>query len=115
MQKDPVPRMEHPLLWTCVGMALLFGCAPLQWYKAGTAQEDITRDQTSCTATARNEAALRRAPIRAPAQVVSDPQGRVVAIRPDSADSERFALEQDLIRRCMQNLGYVLQPRTSPP
>lgn len=93
----------------------LAGCAPLEWHQAGMAQEDIHRDQTRCTAEARNQAMLQRAPLRAPAQVVADPQGRIIAVNPASPDTERFALEQDLIRHCMHNLGYVLQPQTSPP
>ena len=93
---------------------LLTGCAPLQWQKAGTAEEDIIRDQTRCTAKSRNQAMLQRAPLRV-AQVVVDPQGRAIAVKPTSADTERFALEQDLIRRCMQDLGYSLQHKPSSP
>ena len=70
---------------------LLTGCAPLQWQKAGTAEEDIIRDQTRCTAESRNQAMLQRAPLRV-AQVVVD-----------------------LIRRCMQDLGYSLQHKPSSP
>ena len=93
----------------------LAACAPLEWHKAGTSPEDLSRDQARCTAQARSEAALQRAPIRAPTQIITDPQGRVVAVKPASADSERFALEQDLMRRCMQDLGYSLQTQTQSP
>lgn len=96
-------------------IAVLAGCTPLEWRKDGASPEDLSRDQAACSAQARNEAAHRLpSPIRAP-HVISDPQGRAVVIRPASTDSERFALEQDLQRRCMQDLGYALQtPPKSP-
>jgi hypothetical protein len=94
---------------------VLAGCTPLEWHRAGMTPEDLSRDQARCTAQARSEAALQRAPIRAPSQMVTDPQGRVVAVRPASPDSERFALEQDLMRHCMQDLGYSLQTQTQSP
>lgn len=93
----------------------LAACAPLEWHKAGTSPEDLSRDQTRCSNQARNQAALQRAPIRAPAQIITDPQGRVVAVKPASVDSERFTLEQDLMRRCMQNQGYILQTKPQSP
>lgn len=96
-------------------LAALAACAPLEWHKAGTAPEDLSRDQARCSAQSRSEAALQRAPIRAPAQIVTDPQGRAVVVRPSSTDSERFALEQDLMRRCMQDQGYTLQTKPQSP
>ena len=103
-------RLLAALLFTA-----LSACAPLEWHKPGTAPEDLSRDQARCSAQSRSEAALQRATIRAPAQVVTDPQGRVVAVRPASTDSERFALEQDLMRQCMQNQGYSLQTKPQSP
>ena len=100
-------------LFAALLIAALAACAPLEWHKSGASPEELSRDQARCSAQSRSEAALQRAPIRAPAQVVTDPQGRVVAVRPASNDSERFALEQDLMRRCMQDQGYTLQ--TKPP
>ncbi|MEY4597278.1 MAG: hypothetical protein RLZZ445_75 [Pseudomonadota bacterium] len=32
-----------------------------------------------------------------------------------SPDSEGFAQEQDLMRRCMQNQGYILQTKPQSP
>jgi len=93
---------------------VLSGCAPLEWQKSGIAEEDLMRDQTRCTADARSTAMRQRAPLRGPPQVVVDPQGRVVAVKPASPDTERFALEQDLIRRCMHDLGYELKQKTAP-
>ena len=90
----------------------LAGCAPLQWQKAGMTEDEITRDQNRCAASARSEAFQQRAPFRNPTpQVVVDPQGRIIAVKPAAQDTERFALEQDLIRHCMQELGYELQQK----
>ena len=88
----------------------LAGCAPLQWQKAGVTEDEMTRDRNRCAASARSEAFQQRAPFRNPApQVVVDPQGRIIAVKPASSDSERFALEQDLLRNCMHDMGYELQ------
>ena len=87
----------------------LSGCAPLHWQKSGTTEEEINRDQTICTAEARSAAMRQRAPLRGPPQVVVDPQGRIVSVKPPAGDTERFALEQDLIRKCMHDRGYELK------
>lgn len=89
----------------------LSGCAPLEWQKSGVAEEDLMRDQTRCTAEARSSAMRQRAPLRGPPQVLVDPQGRVISVKPASPDTERFALEQDLMRKCMHDLGYELKQK----
>jgi len=93
----------------------LAGCAPLQWQKAGITEDEMTRDQNRCAASARTEAFQQRAPFRNLAQqVVVDPQGRIIAVKPAAPDTERFALEQDLIRHCMHELGYELKQKSAP-
>lgn len=104
-------RPCRPLLLTL----LLAGCAPLEWHKDGTLEEDLIRDQTRCTAEARSIAMRQHVPLRPPPQVMVDAQGRVIAVRPASPDTERFALEQDLMLQCMHELGYTLQRKSSTP
>lgn len=93
---------------------LLVGCAQLEWHKAGAPDEDIERDQTSCTAEARSEARLRTPP-SLPQQAVTDRMGRVISVRPSSPEMAQFSLEQELIRQCMQALGYALQREPEQP
>jgi len=96
-------------------MLALAGCAPLEWQKSGAAEEQIAADRDRCAADARSEAFRQRAPLRSPVpQVVVDPQGRAIAVKPASSDNERFALEQDLLRKCMHDLGYELKQKTAP-
>lgn len=98
---------------TILALALT-GCAPLQWQKTGVTEDEMSRDQNRCAASARAEAFRQRAPFRNPAQqVVVDPQGRIIAVKPAASDTERFALEQDLIRQCMHDLGYELKPKST--
>lgn len=100
---------------TALLMLALSGCAPLDWQKPGVTEDELTGDQNRCAAEARSEAFRQRAPLRNPVpQVVVDPQGRIIAVKPASPDTERFALEQDLIRKCMHDLGYELKQKPAP-
>jgi len=89
------------------GLALLSGCASLEWHKDGTAAETRDRDFNACAAKA--QADTRRLSLLPPPQVVVDTQGRVIAVQPPRQDSERFIAEQDLLRTCMQARGYTLR------
>jgi hypothetical protein len=100
---------------TALLILALAGCAPLEWHKSGAAEEQIAADRDHCAAGARSEAFRQQAPMRNPVpQVVVDPQGRAIAVKPASSDNERFALEQDLLRKCMHDLGYELQQKNAP-
>lgn len=46
-------------------------------------------------------------------QVIIDQQGRSIPVNTNTTppDSERFFLEQSLLRQCMTDRGYTLQPR----
>lgn len=103
----------HPAIrQLCAPLVLLVcGCAPLEWQKSGAAAADIGRDQARCTAQARLEA-RQRMPMQAnPApQVIVDRQGRTIVTQNTQPDSERFFLENSLLRQCMTQLGYSLQP-----
>jgi hypothetical protein len=97
------------------GFALLGGCAPLEWHKADVAPEIRDRDAAACAAQARNEA-LRRVPRLQPSEprIMIDNRGRTFVYQPSRYDDERFSIEQDLLRACMRERGYVLQNRTIP-
>lgn len=101
----------------CIAASLLSAlaaCAPLEWHKDGAAADEILRDRNRCTDDARSEAFRQRAPLRNPVpQVVVDPQGRIIATRPASPDNERFALEQEILRKCMHDLGYELEKQSA--
>lgn len=112
---NPDRTYRHNTLLALLMLALA-GCAPLEWQKTGMTEEDMTADRNRCAANARSEAFRQRAPLRTPVpQVVVDPQGRAVAVKPASPDTERFALEQDLLRKCMHDLGYELQQKPLTP
>lgn len=110
LNPDRIRRLVAAPATLVLASLALSGCASLEWQKSGITDEERLRDQTRCTAEARSAAMRQRAPLRGPPQVVVDPQGRVVAVKPASPDTERFALEQDLIRQCMHDLGYELKP-----
>jgi hypothetical protein len=91
------------------GLVLLTGCAPLEWHKDGAAADAREGDFAACAAQARGEA-QRAVPPQQPPQVVLDAQGRAIAVQPPR-DDQRFLLEQDLLRQCMQARGYALRER----
>ena len=94
------------------GFALLAGCVQLEWHKDDVVAEQRDRDLAACTAEARAEA-WRRSPLRRPAPVIFDTQGRAVAVQTQMHDDQHFLLEQDLQRSCMQARGYALREHPS--
>ncbi len=90
------------------------GCTTLEWHKTGGGEHDMDRDQAQCMAQAQFEA-RQRMPLQAALvpQVIIDQQGRSVVVQNRQPDSERFFLEQSLLRQCMTERGYTLQPK--PP
>lgn len=74
----------------------------------------MDRDQTQCLAQAQLEARQRMPMQSIPVpQIIIDQQGRSIAVNANTTppDSERFFLEQSLLRQCMTDRGYTLQPR----
>lgn len=61
--------------------------------------------------------ARQRMPLQATLvpQVVIDQQGRSVIVQNRQLDSERFFLEQNLLRQCMTERGYTLEPKPPKP
>ncbi len=105
---------SHPARLLSMTLTLLAagGCAALEWHKTGTLDaQQLEQDQSQCLAKARLEA-RRRMPLKPPIvpQVVVDQQGRTVIVHNELPDSERFFLEQSLLRECMTERGYTLQP-----
>ncbi|MBX3651776.1 MAG: hypothetical protein KF771_10445 [Burkholderiales bacterium] len=86
---------------------LLPGCAMLEWHKDGGTAETRDRDLAACAAKAQAEAL--RFDVLPPPQVTVDAQGRVIAVQPPRQDNQRFLAEQDLLRACMRERGYVLR------
>jgi hypothetical protein len=114
-----MPR-HHPLRPALVTLfaalsLLAGGCAPLEWHHDGHGKHKVDRDQALCTAQAQLEA-RQRMPLQAPPapQVIVDQQGRSIVVQNRQPDSERFFLEQSLLRQCMTERGYTLQPKSQP-
>ena len=103
------PAISRPCI---VSLLLVCGCAPLEWHKAGAVENDVDRDQTQCLAQARLET-RQRMPLQATPvpRVIVDQQGRTIVVQNTPPDSERFFLEQNLLRQCMSERGYTLQSR----
>ncbi len=109
------PRHAHrPAL--AVLLLLACGCTALEWNKTGGGEHDVDRDQAQCMAQAQLEA-RQRMPLQATLvpQVVIDQQGRSVIVQNRQLDSERFFLEQNLLRQCMTERGYTLEPKPPKP
>lgn len=101
---------------TVIATALLIGgCAPLEWHKPGTSAEEQQRDVDRCSAQARREALTRLPPMAGLPQIVVDRDGRAINTRSTPPDSERFFLEQDLLRQCLRQLGYTLREPAPAP
>ena len=104
---------RHPTL--AVLLLLVCGCTSLEWHKTG-GEHDVDRDQAQCMAQAQFEA-RQRMPLQAAfvPQVIVDQQGRSVVVQNRQPDSERFFLEQSLLRQCMTERGYSLEPKPPNP
>lgn len=107
----------QPTRLLCVTLLLLVcGCTSLEWHKTGGGEHDVDRDQAQCMAQAQLEA-RQRMPLQATLvpQVIVDQQGRSVVVQNRQPDSERFFLEQSLLRQCMTERGYSLEPKPPKP
>ncbi len=104
-------RVHRPALLAL--LLMICGCTSLEWHKTG--EHDVDHDQAQCLAQARSEARQRMPLQQIPVpQVIVDQQGRTIVMQNKPPDSERFFLEQDLLRQCMTKLGYTLQPKPQP-
>jgi hypothetical protein len=104
-----------------VGALLLAACAAQQqeeWTKAGATEAEIERDSQACEKAARVAAereAFRGVPA-APPQVRVERGGRgsadIVRSEAPSAGLEEAALRNQYYRKCMQDIGYRLAPKS---
>ena len=91
---------------------VLAACADLQSQKGGASPAALERDQAECRdqarLRARSEAPLFGQP--PPAPVGMDSRGRAVTGRAARYDTDRALIEHDLMRACMRERGYELEP-----
>lgn len=92
--------------------ALAAGCADLEWRKDGVDAATLGRDLDECRNTARVMAKRQTLPpgYDAPRIVGVDAENRVIMSTPGRVDSDRFVVEHDLMRQCMNSRGYQLAP-----
>lgn len=109
--------MEKPRRTKLARAALLVaaaasGCAPLEWHRPGVGPRALEQDLAACREAARARAAHEAWPfsLLAPRLVAVGRSGRLVVVIPPPPETERFLLEQDLARACMQEKGYTLVP-----
>jgi len=99
-------------LAAAAAIVLAAGCADLQWQKGGGSPAALERDQAECRdqarLRARSEAPLFGQP--PPAPVGMDSRGRAVTGRAARYDTDRALIEHDLMRACMRERGYELEP-----
>ena len=88
------------------------GCADLRWHKDGADAAALERDLGECQQQARAQAARESwsQGISNPPVIGADAQGRVILSQPGRFDTDRFLMEHDLARACMNGKGYELVP-----
>ena len=84
----------------------------MEWHKVDATAEAKDRDLTECTERARI-AAREQVPVwyRPSQPTIVDNRRLADPIETARFDTERFQVAQDLMRSCMRERGYVLQPR----
>ena len=97
----------------CAALAMaLTACAPLAWQKAGVSEDELKKTIDECREYAR-VASWQDANINAMnvPRVIVDPAGRAFVTQNNaSGESDRFLVESDLTRACMERQGYTLKP-----
>jgi hypothetical protein len=90
----------------------LAGCADLQWHKAGVTAQAMEADLDECRAEARLGAGPDPRFLRADAGRIlgMDGAGRPAFGSSGRLDADRFLVEHDLARICMNRRGYELVP-----
>jgi len=91
---------------------MIGGCTSLEWHKSDATADARDHDLTECTEGARSEARQLVPMLYPPGpRTIVDNQRRAVPVDTSRYDNERFQVAQDLMRSCMRERGYVLQPR----
>jgi hypothetical protein len=101
------------VLATTVAMAA--GCADLQWHKADMTPAALEKDLADCQGQARVRASQFAVPFggEMPRMLGMDARGRAIMPALSRSDTDRFLVEHDLTRNCMNGRGYDLVPMTS--
>jgi hypothetical protein len=101
-------------LATLTALAVSAGCADLQWQKAGATAEALETDLAECRGEARMHAGPDPRFLRPDAgRIVGvDSASRPVPASSGRLDGDRFLVEHDLTRICMNRRGYELAPAT---
>jgi len=114
-EHDPLPATRRSLArgapWLAMAAIALAGCADLQWNKDGASAAALESDLAECRGEARRNAGPDPRLVRPDA-------GRILGMdstfRPTASsgqlDGDRFLVEHDLTRICMQRRGYELMP-----
>ena len=94
-------------------LALVAGCAQLEWLKPSTEPATRNEDLARCEQQVRGSAS-RMAPAYTPMPSVSVSPGGGVSVQTQSPQvPSDLALEGDLLASCMQAKGYRLVPAKS--
>lgn len=105
-----LPRWHRRVFGVVLATAL-GACAPMEWHKAGATEDALRKDLDECREYARvaswQDASLHG--MNTP-RVVVDPAGRAFVTQNNVGESDRFLVESDLTRACMQRQGYELKP-----
>jgi hypothetical protein len=112
----PSPTIHYPLSTIHALPALaalaLAGCADLTWQKEGASAAALEQDLAECRAEARLGAGPDPRLVRPDAGRIlgMDGAGRPTAGSSGRLDADRFLVEHDLTRICMNRRGYELVP-----
>jgi hypothetical protein len=119
-EHDPLSATRRSLKrggpWLAGVAFVLSGCADLSWHKEGASAAALENDLAECRGEARRNAGPDPRLVRPDA-------GRIVgmnsAFRPSASsgqlDGDRFLVEHDLTRICMQRRSYELVPADQRP
>ena len=97
-----------------LGLAVtLTACARYEWRRPDGNEQQLARDLAGCRTAARDHsyAEVHARILAIPQGTITDPYGRSTLAPPLSAEGERIAIEESLMRNCMQQRGYVLAPQ----
>ena len=91
--------------------SVLSGCADLQWQKPGVTAEAVESDLAECRREARLGAGPDTRLLHTDAGRLVGPAGsRMSPAASGRLDADRFLVEHDLTRICMNRKGYELAP-----
>ena len=91
-----------------LALALLAGCANMEWSKPGADASAVSRDLEACRGVALSRSGPALSPVGS-SDAATD-RGSTRGMPSSTMDSnERFVAEHAEVQRCMQKRGYTLQ------